>query len=59
MRMEEIEEFDHETVPCYKCPKCKWIFALAVHIPQDLYDELLKTIIQFRLKENNREALVT
>lgn len=39
-KLKEAEEFDHETVPIYKCPSCKWIFALAI-IPPELYDEIL------------------
>lgn len=31
-----IEEFASETTPCYKCPSCKWIFAPADQMPQDL-----------------------
>jgi len=36
IRLEVIEEFASETTPCYKCPKCKWIFAPADQMPHDL-----------------------
>ena len=35
-RLELIEEFANETTPVYKCPSCKWIFAPADQMPQDL-----------------------
>jgi hypothetical protein len=25
----EIEEYQEDTVPIYKCPSCRWMFALA------------------------------
>ena len=28
----EIEEFQAETNPIYKCPKCRWMFSPAPHI---------------------------
>lgn len=31
--MGQIEEFKHETMPVYKCPKCRWIFAPARNLP--------------------------
>lgn len=37
--MEEIEEFAEETTPCYKCPKCRWIFA-----PAPTLQELLAAV---------------
>jgi len=37
IRLETIEEFARETTPVYKCPSCKWIFAPAGDMPQDLY----------------------
>lgn len=40
LRLEETEEFKSETVPIYKCPGCKWIFALAI-VPLEVYDEIL------------------
>lgn len=36
IRLETIEEFQTQTVPCYKCPSCKWIFAVADEMPQDI-----------------------
>jgi uncharacterized C2H2 Zn-finger protein len=39
LRLGEAEEYKSETVPVYKCPKCKWIFALAV--PEDFYRKLI------------------
>jgi phage FluMu protein Com len=38
LRLGEAEEYKSQTVPIYKCPKCKWIFALAV--PEELYEKL-------------------
>lgn len=40
VRLEVIEEFSAETTPCYKCPSCKWIFAPADQMPQDLLRNL-------------------
>ena len=39
-RLREAEEFKHETVPIYKCETCKWIFALAVYLPQAAYRDV-------------------
>lgn len=39
-RLEIVEEFATETTPCYKCPSCKWIFAPADQMPQDLLEGL-------------------
>ena len=57
LRLEEGEEFKKETVPVYKCPECKWIFALATHIPQDIYDELEKTIADFAQRMREKELV--
>jgi len=40
IRLETIEEFSKETTPVYKCPNCKWIFAPADEMPQDLFAKL-------------------
>ena len=40
LRLGEAEEYKSQTVPIYKCPKCKWIFALAV--PEELYEKLIE-----------------
>lgn len=32
--MMEIEEFQTETNPIYKCPSCRWMFSPAVHISE-------------------------
>lgn len=34
--MGQIEEFRAETVPVYKCPTCRWIFAPAIHIREEM-----------------------
>jgi len=31
-----IEEFEQETTPVYKCPSCRWIFAPADRIIQQV-----------------------
>lgn len=38
--LETIEEFASETTSVYKCPTCKWLFAPAGEMPQDIYDNL-------------------
>lgn len=35
--MGQIEEFKHETVPVYKCPSCRWIFAPAQDVREDFF----------------------
>lgn len=45
-KLKEIEEYQHETTPIYKCPACKWIFALSVTIPQDVYMKLFERFSQ-------------
>jgi len=34
--MGQIEEFIAETMPVYKCPSCRWIFAPAPHVLENL-----------------------
>jgi uncharacterized protein with PIN domain len=34
--MGQVEEFIQDTTPVYKCPHCRWIFAPAPHILEDL-----------------------
>jgi rubredoxin len=36
--METIEEFRSETVPVYKCPKCRWIFAPTLNALSDIFE---------------------
>jgi phage FluMu protein Com len=55
LRLEEIEEFDDETVPVYKCPKCKWIFALDVGVPPEILEELSQLVSEFRVRLEKRE----
>ena len=42
MKLMEIEEFETETSKIYKCPSCKWIFALAV--PEDFQNKLMELL---------------
>lgn len=35
--MEQIEEFKRETVPVYKCPNCRWIFAPAIEVREEFF----------------------
>lgn len=51
VRLELIEEFASETTPCYKCPACKWIFAPADQMPQDLIGTLRKMADALGIKE--------
>lgn len=30
----EIEEFQEETNPIYKCPSCRWMFSPAFHLSE-------------------------
>jgi hypothetical protein len=46
MRLREIEEFKSETTPIYKCESCKWIFALSVYVPQEVYEQLAEFFSQ-------------
>jgi len=48
LRLKEAEEFKSETVPIYKCPSCKWIFALALYVPQELYEQISEAVSQSR-----------
>lgn len=36
--MGQIEEFRSETVPVYKCPTCRWIFAPAHNALAEIFD---------------------
>lgn len=36
--MGQVEEFRPETVPVYKCPSCRWIFAPALDPLRDIFD---------------------
>lgn len=57
MKLVESPEFEDETVPVYKCPTCKWIFAPGdLSLPflvQDLLDEM--TMLRADLKEARGE----
>jgi len=35
-----IEEYELETVPIYKCPDCKFMFAPAGEMAHDVYERL-------------------
>jgi uncharacterized protein with PIN domain len=34
--MGQIEEFVEDTTPVYKCPHCRWIFAPAPHVLENV-----------------------
>lgn len=36
--MGQIEEFKAETMPVYKCPTCRWIFAPANHVRDEILE---------------------
>lgn len=36
--MGQIEEFREETVPIYKCPTCRWIFAPVLNALTEIFD---------------------
>jgi len=38
--MQTIEEYEGETVPIYKCPKCKFMFAPAGEMDHQIYEKL-------------------
>lgn len=38
--LETIQEYALETTPVYKCPTCKWLFAPAGEMPQEVYSKL-------------------
>lgn len=59
LRLEESPEFADETVPVYKCPKCKWIFALDVGVPEVILEELSQLVSEFRLRLEKRELAPT
>ena len=40
IRLEQIEEYELETVPIYKCPSCKWMFAPAGEMDHSVYEKL-------------------
>lgn len=46
-QMETNEEFEEETVPCYKCPNCRWIFAPAENAIAGLI-ELAREVVSSR-----------
>lgn len=52
-RMMTIEEYEHETAPIYKCPKCNFMFAPAGQMDHEIYEvvyqemqDTLKTILE-------------
>lgn len=40
VRMMTIEEYELETVPIYKCPDCKFMFAPAGEMDHQIYEKL-------------------
>lgn len=32
-----VEEFKSETMPVYKCPSCRWIFAPSQHVREEFF----------------------
>jgi len=38
--MMTIEEYELETVPIYKCPKCKFMFAPSGEMDHQIYEKL-------------------
>ena len=54
LRLEESPEFEDETVPVYKCPQCKWIFALQTGVPEEIYNELAQLVAEFRQRLEER-----
>ena len=42
LRLVEAEEFKLETSPVYKCPRCKWIFAL--NVDPNWYEKLTELL---------------
>ena len=36
--MGQVEEFLEDTVPVYKCPSCRWIFAPAQNVREEYED---------------------
>lgn len=48
MRM--IEEFAEETVPVYKCPGCRWIFAPA-------NDVVIDMVVSHYAKQDEKEVV--
>lgn len=40
IRLMTIEEYELETVPIYKCPDCKFMFAPAGEMAHDVYEKL-------------------
>lgn len=57
--LETIEEFAAETTPCYKCPKCKWIFAPADPLPHKLIFDLQEIVEELRGQLQEKEAVLT
>jgi len=43
-RLDEIEEFNLETAPIYKCSKCRWLFCPTGELPQEIYAKLYEAI---------------
>ena len=48
MRMQEIEEFESETNPIYKCSQCKWIFSPGDPTLPFVYAQLLEEMSKLR-----------
>jgi len=55
LRLREAEEFKTETSPVYKCPSCKWIFALALYVPQEFYEQLSELLSTSKQRLSEKE----
>ncbi len=42
--LEMKEEYETETTPIYKCPSCRWLFAPAGEMPQEVYSKLYAAV---------------
>ena len=43
-RLMEIEEYQSQTNPVYKCPSCKWIFSLSDNLIFDVLTQRVKIV---------------
>lgn len=57
--LEVIEEYAAETTPCYKCPKCKWIFAPADPLPHKLILDLQELVTNLQEQIREKETVPT
>jgi len=58
IRLESSPEFELETVPVYKCPSCKWIFAPAGEMDHQVYARMEKDLQEI-LKAVRQEVEVS